>query len=479
MNTSLDVINDNRVMVTRGRRLFGKGEGAALRGRHWPRVFWWSAWFGILSSRRLASALTKGVFVGVLVLLLSPIPRGWASDSATVLYERFRGSIYQIQVIDKGSANKNSIGSGFLLTETGLIATNYHVVSSFIHKPEQYALRVLDQHKGLLDAELVAFDVVHDLAVLRVVGLPAAPVFGFSSERPQKGDRVYALGNPLDLAMTIIEGIHNGPVESARYEQFLFSGSLNSGMSGGPAVDAKGQVMGINVAKGQEQISFLVPVSYLEPLLDEARSQTVIEADAMAYQDRINRDVRNHLTGYYNSLLERDWLLEPLKQYRLPDSIDSTVKCWGHTLPKKKARYDEIHRHCQTQDTIYISRDLSIGAFSYDYSYLAADGLNSLQFYNLLAEDFSVDGFHNATEAHVSAIDCEDAFVSFPPGKWRVTNCIRRYKDFDDLYDAALVAQRVDLSLSSLRINVSMAGINLAQLKQMHRRFLEQVQWAN
>lgn len=420
----------------------------------------------------LQNLVYKFLLTGLLLILSFGV---MAADSASTLYDRFRGSVYQIQVIDEGSANKNSIGSGFLLDESGLIATNYHVVSSYIHKPDQFQLRLLDQNKGLLDAQLIGFDVVHDLALLRVTGLAQAQVFKLSEQVPQKGDRIYALGNPLDLAMTIIEGIHNGPVDSARYEQFLFSGSLNSGMSGGPALDARGQVIGINVAKGQEQISFLVPVSYLRDLI---AADTVGE-NAAAYQSKIASDVRQHLDDYYGQLLKGAWPLEPMRGYNLPNSLDNTIKCWGHTLEKDKSLYDEVHRHCQTQDSIYVSQDLSIGYFSYDFSFVKSDGLNSIQFYNLLAEDFSADGFHNATKSEVSTIHCQDHFVAAVAGKWRVTSCVRKYLKFDDLYDSTLVAQRIDRPQDSLRINVTIAGINLNHLKKMHRQFLEQVQWQN
>lgn len=421
----------------------------------------------VFNARLLRFVMTIGLILSCMCVM--------AADSASTLYERFRGSVFQIQVIDKGSANKTSIGSGFLLETSGLVATNYHVVSAYLHKPDQFDVRLLDQHKGLLDAELVAFDVVHDLALLQVKESIDAPAFALAEHVPEKGDRIYALGNPLDLAMTIIEGIHNGPVKSARFEQFLFSGSLNSGMSGGPALDAQGQVIGINVAKGQEQISFLVPVRYLRELVTDPR----LGEDVASYQAKIASDVRQHLEAYYQALLGRPWPLEPMQDYVLPNSLDDTIKCWGHTLEKDKASYDEVHRHCQTSDEIYVSQDLSIGYFGYDFSFVKSDSLNSMQFYNLLTEGFAADGFHNAAKSEVTTVNCRNNVVTTVVGKWRVTNCLRQYRKFEDLYDSSLVAQRIDRSQDSLRINVTISGISLMQLKQMHRQFLEQVQWQN
>ena len=55
------------------------------------------------------------------------------------------------------------------------------------------------------------------------------------------------MGNPHDLGMTIIEGTYNGLIQTSRFQKILFSGSLNSGMSGGPAMDDKGRVIGVGV----------------------------------------------------------------------------------------------------------------------------------------------------------------------------------------------------------------------------------------
>jgi hypothetical protein len=148
-------------------------------------------------------------------------------------------------------------------------------VSSLAINPEKFRLELRPTSERTVKATLVAVDVIHDLAVLRTE--PAAdaqpwPVFSLRDGALTQGERIFSLGNPLELGFLISEGIYNGPVESRIYEQMLFSGALNSGMSGGPAIDEAGRVVGVNVAtrRGAELLSFLVPVRYARELLERA-----------------------------------------------------------------------------------------------------------------------------------------------------------------------------------------------------------------
>ena len=83
---------------------------------------------------------------------------------------------------------------------------------------------------------------------------------------------MYSLGNPLDVGFAVIEGNYNGLVERSFYPQIFFAGSLSGGMSGGPALDQEGRVIGVNVARrvDGEQVSFLVPGPLASALLARA-----------------------------------------------------------------------------------------------------------------------------------------------------------------------------------------------------------------
>ena len=135
---------------------------------------------------------------------------------------------------------------------------------------------------------------LHDLALLKAgrrrrhAAFDALP-FRPRSEPLAQGERIYSLGNPLDVGFAVIEGTYNGLVERSFYPQIFFGGALSGGMSGGPALDQEGHVIGINVARrvDGEQVSFLVPASFATALL--ARGRDAAPIIGPAYGDRRRR----------------------------------------------------------------------------------------------------------------------------------------------------------------------------------------------
>src|SRR5258708_26926837 len=174
------------------------------------------------------------------------------STAAERVYESAKPRILQIRTLLQAAGRQSTLGSGFLVSADGLAITNYHVVSQFALDPKTYRLEYLapDGAKGTL--KLLAFDVAHDLALVKVerAGLP---YFEFDpralQDRLPKGERIYAMGNPLDLGFTIIEGTYNGLVDQSYDERIHFSGAINPGMSGGPVAGTDGKIVGVNVAK--------------------------------------------------------------------------------------------------------------------------------------------------------------------------------------------------------------------------------------
>ena len=87
------------------------------------------------------------------------------SDTAEVLYQRFSQSIFQVRIVDIKSGSQSAIGTGFIIDDGHLLATNYHVVSALIDKPKQYRAEVIINNVTHF-LSLQAFDVVNDLAIL-------------------------------------------------------------------------------------------------------------------------------------------------------------------------------------------------------------------------------------------------------------------------------------------------------------------------
>lgn len=139
------------------------------------------------------------------------------------------------------------LGSGVIMHEQGYILTNYHVVQS------ADLIVVVLQRGQELHAELIGYDVLTDLAVLKVHdnNLPVIPQI--STLTSQVGDVVLAIGNPLNLGQTVTQGIVSATGQSGlstSYLQFLqMDAAINEGNSGGALINSNGELVGINSRK--------------------------------------------------------------------------------------------------------------------------------------------------------------------------------------------------------------------------------------
>jgi len=167
------------------------------------------------------------------------------------------------------------MGSGFLITPDGFALTNSHVV----HGRER--LKATTQDGDTLDATLVGEDPATDVALIRLAArdLPFAELG--DSESLQVGQLVIAMGNPLGFQSTVSTGVVSALGRSMRSQQgrliesiVQHTAPLNPGNSGGPLLDSRGRVVGINTAiiAMAQGLGFAVPSSTARWVLTELLS---------------------------------------------------------------------------------------------------------------------------------------------------------------------------------------------------------------
>ena len=392
-----------------------------------------------------------------------------AAISAEMDFSDFYDQIFQIQVVSPEAGSKSSIGSGFQVSADGLIVTNYHVVSDYINSPESYEIRYAahDGKEGVL--ELIDFDVVNDLALL-VHPVPDEKFFSFASKPLIKGENAYALGNPGDWGILMVPGPSNGFVEHSYDEQILFSGSLNGGMSGGPSLNAMGEVVGVNVATAGSQLSFLVPAEKARTMVDAGR-RLKPENFQVEIADQIKRWQRTRL----GELIEEPWEREEFAGRQLVGEIRRDIQCWGDSNDSDDERkVSTAQRSCHSGDQLYVSGDLRVGLVSYLFTESESIELNQFQFANAQRDFWGGD--NDSAFEHSTNYRCETDFLEGSDSEHgmyvRVTTCIRAYKRLEGLYDSVVLLQNQE-SGNAFSAYMSLSGAEKDQINAFNRRFLE------
>lgn len=416
--------------------------------------------------------------LSAIILALVMLLHGGAARAlgarAEEIFSGYGPAVIQVRVVDRASGDKSSLGSGFQIDADGLLATNFHVIAEFAHKPERFRIEYFDAAGKPVPLELVDVDVIHDLALLRTAA-PLPQTLAVDAGELVQGERLYSMGNPLDLAMTIIEGTYNGFVSGARYRKILFSGSLNPGMSGGPAFNDRGSVVGVNVAHGGEQISFLVPSHFLAALV--ARQQ-----DAgwrkLAIRERIAQALGADEAQFYAGVLGSDWERQRFGEFSIPGKLSPTMKCWGGSTDDKENHFDHAFQECASEDSIFLDEGFETGGFKYAFHSFSSDRLNSLQFYSMLGSWFRHAGYYNANDKEqVSNYRCREDFVAGVALGWRLNFCARRYREYAGLFDVSAVLASTSLHDRGLVVRIAVNGISEDAAIALVRRFVERIEW--
>lgn len=168
---------------------------------------------------------------------------------------------------------QRSLGSGFVIDETGFIATNVHVID------DADKIMVILKDGREFDAEIVGRDPNTDIALIKIEAeVPLAYLNLGDSDELSVGQWVVAIGNPFGLAHTVTAGIVSAKgriIGSGPYDDYIQTdASINPGNSGGPLLNLKGEVVGINtaiVASGHG-IGFAIPSNMARGIIDQLKT---------------------------------------------------------------------------------------------------------------------------------------------------------------------------------------------------------------
>ena len=403
-----------------------------------------------------------------------PLQAQEAGIATSRVFRRYADRVIKIHVTETGSAAKSSLGSGFFVTAEGHIVTNYHVISSLILDPERYRAGMVDPEGTEHPLELLAVDIVHDLAILRAERPPRAH-FTIGPARVTQGDRLYALGHPRDLGLSIVEGTYNGHLRHTLYPKIHFTGSLNSGMSGGPTISDDGRVVGINVSTAGNQLSFLVPVERADSLLRTALSPG--GRTAVRTLEEVGRQLREYQDAYLKDMFADETKTVELGPYRIVTQPAPFFRCWADARRSEEMAYERVYHRCSTDDYLFVSGDQTSGIVELDHELIESKSLNASQFFSLYSSIFGEDNTPAGEEEHVTSWRCGTRNVRNEAAPMRAVLCLRRYRRLGELYDAVLkvaVLGRTDTGLVS---TLTLSGVSFENVDRLSRRYLERISW--
>lgn len=179
------------------------------------------------------------------------------SQDASLIYKNTVNSTVTIET-------DNGLGSGFFVAPN-IVATNYHVMEG-AKSANCYMNNSNIKYK--VDGYLGA-DKSVDLILLKVSTLDK-PAIKFASTNISIGQSVYVIGSPKGFPATISDGIISGMRDFEGYKLIQMTAPISPGSSGGPVLNANGELIGISVSqlKDGQNINFAIPKSYLEILLN-------------------------------------------------------------------------------------------------------------------------------------------------------------------------------------------------------------------
>lgn len=387
------------------------------------------------------------------------------------IFESMKGKVFKIKTSLGLNSEKVSYGSGFPISKDGLIISNYHVVAKALDRDENYkVIVVIDEQK--YDAKVLNFSVTHDLSLLKI-DKTFSEIVPIASKEPKKGERIFSLGYPQDLDLTIIEGVFNGDEINGNYKQYHVSAPINGGMSGGPAVNGNSELVGVNVSGlvGAQNVSFLVPKEFVEEVSQDIQVENYMES-----ADLVDQKIKSNLMVTQEKLLE-DFFKNAKRIsfgifsfYKGPESL----KCWEKDdSDKDRHLFKSLINYCYVRAASYIKDDTYSGSYALTYNYFESDKLWKPAFYSLLSANFS----HNISleevlirfskNIYTTNNSCQSEVLHNDSGiPFKVSYCLNGYNHMGQLRDINFRAITLLKDTKGLLIKFKLSGFTIDSIEK-------------
>lgn len=393
------------------------------------------------------------------------LPSNQAMLDTKTIYDNSQDKI--VQILIKDNTKQDAImGTGFYVA-SNILVTNYHVVSSYIEKPQFYRIFAKNSktHKET-PIKLVAFDIAHDLAILQT---PESKKEYFKINPKAKlevGEKVYSMGYPLGISLNLNESTMN---ENADEIHYFIATQLSHGMSGGPSFNAQGELVGVNdMVMNNTMNSFLVKSIYIKPLLNK-RALDLSGSDSSIRQtllDEQSNQIHDLSVIYFAKIKPTAFTKVHFGKYQVPSQrIDELNDCSmsinvDNIKKQTMSCEDKIYRK------IYFSDTENIPTLTYNYAYYRNIDSTPVDFLKSIPlHEYDISG------------NCVDAgSIKVNAINYNVTMCVSSTNQLDGIYNVFFQAKSLEKD-SYFVINLNLYGVSKINSYNVFNQFLKGITW--
>lgn len=298
--------------------------------------------------------------------------------TAQEIYEKIAGATVKVFAYDKRGKQFSS-GSGFVVTNDGKLITNFHVIDG------AYTVKVKFYSGEFYNVtNVLGYDKSNDVAVIKIT-IDTDKYLNISTEKVKTGDTVYALGSPLGVENIFSQGIVSRESISANgIDCIAFTAPISPGNSGGPLVNTKGEVVGINsmyMPDGQNLnfailIEKVIALNLNNPTTTQALYSSMLKENAFDI-------LCNYINVHYNAL---------------SGDIPMIFKETPETATDVGAEY--VMAFDSEEGCVYVQMIISSGGqrkYAIEMSILDTGGAYRLTFYDYEANQTTIEAYVNSS----------------------------------------------------------------------------------
>jgi len=255
----------------------------------------------------------------------------------------------------------------------------------------------------------------------------------------------------------------------------FFGGSLSPGMSGGPALDEAGRLVGVNVATriGGEQVSLVVPAEFAQALLARGR-------DAAPITQPVYPELTRQLMGYESALTEKfiaqPWRAAGHARYKIPVPQEQFMRCWGSGSRATDKGLQFERSDCQMDTSVFISDSLQLGSLSVRHEAYDGSRIGPLRFAQRHSASFANEGF-GIDNAASTAPRCHERTVESAGLPLRAVVCLSAYKKLPGLYRLGVLVATLDQASSGAQGRFDASGVSFDNAMRLTQHYLDGFGW--